>query len=185
VLAPPAAWGADIACGDIQPLGMHQHFGGGHAGFIATHDDPRFVMEFPSRLFGITSTRVEGEYGFATSRTSGPRSRCARRQGVGWHRRRPVGHHGRVYLALMGPRGMVELGEGMMARTRYAMDRLGSLPGVRLPFAGSHHVKEFVVDLSATGRTVPSQRGAARARDLRREDLSAEFQGSGRARSTA
>ena len=32
VLAPPAAWGADIACGDIQPLGIHQQFGGGHGG---------------------------------------------------------------------------------------------------------------------------------------------------------
>ena len=56
VLAPPAAWGAEIACGDIQPLGMHQQFGGGHGGFIATQDDPRFVAEFPSRLFGIAPT---------------------------------------------------------------------------------------------------------------------------------
>ena len=32
VLAPPADYGADIVCGDIQPLGMHMQFGGGHAG---------------------------------------------------------------------------------------------------------------------------------------------------------
>ncbi len=64
VLAPPASFGADIACGAIQPLGMHQQFGGGHAGFIASADDPRIVMEYPSRLFGIAPTSVAGEYGF-------------------------------------------------------------------------------------------------------------------------
>jgi glycine dehydrogenase subunit 1 len=177
VLAPPAAWGADIACGDIQPLGMHQHFGGGHAGFIATHDDPRFVMEFPSRLFGITSTRVEGEYGFgdvAYERTSF----AVREEGKEWVGTAAAlwGITAGVYLALMGPRGMVELGACMMARTRYAMERLGSLPGVRLPFAGTHHVKEFVVDLAGTGRTVAEVNAALLERGIfGGKDLSAEF----------
>ena len=60
VLAPPATYGADIVCGDIQPLGIHQWYGGGHGGFLASHDDPRMVMEFPSRLFGVTPTGVSG-----------------------------------------------------------------------------------------------------------------------------
>jgi glycine dehydrogenase subunit 1 len=155
VLAPPAVAGADLACGDIQPLGMHQHFGGGHAGFIASHDDPRVVAEFPSRLFGITPTAVEGEYGFGDifyERTSFAR----REEGKEWVGTAAAlwGITAGVYLALMGPAGMRELGETMMARTRYAMTRLAAIPGVRIPFAGSHHVKEFVVDLSGTGRTV-------------------------------
>jgi len=73
VLAPPADYGADIVCGDIQPLGMHMQFGGGQAGYIATHDKEEYVMEYPSRLFGIAPTRVPGEYGFgdvAYERTS-------------------------------------------------------------------------------------------------------------------
>lgn len=177
VLGPPAAWGADIACGDIQPLGMHQHFGGGHAGFIATHDDPRFVMEFPSRLFGITSTRVEGEYGFgdvAYERTSF----AVREEGKEWVGTAAAlwGITAGVYLALMGPQGMVELGEGMMVRTRYAMDRLAAIPGVRLPFAGSHHVKEFVVDLTGTGRTVAEVNAELLERGIfGGKDLSTEF----------
>ena len=40
VLDPPARYGADIVCGDIQALGMHVQYGGGHAGFIACHDEP-------------------------------------------------------------------------------------------------------------------------------------------------
>lgn len=155
VLAPPAAWGADIDCGDIQPLGIHQQFGGGHGGFIASDDDPTFVMEYPSRLFGIAPTSVPGEYGFgdvAYERTSF----AVREEGKEWVGTAAAlwGITAGVYLALMGPQGMRELGETMMARTRYAMTRLEEIPRLRVPFASSAHVKEFVLDLSGTGRTV-------------------------------
>lgn len=45
ILTPPVEYGADIICGDIQPLGMHMQFGGGQAGFIATRDEEKYVME--------------------------------------------------------------------------------------------------------------------------------------------
>lgn len=35
IMESPVNQGADIVCGDIQPLGMHIQFGGGQAGFIA------------------------------------------------------------------------------------------------------------------------------------------------------
>jgi glycine dehydrogenase subunit 1 len=167
VLAPPAAWGAEIACGDIQPLGMHQQFGGGHGGFIATRDNPRFVAEFPSRLFGIAPTSVPGEYGFgdvAYERTSF----ALREEGKEWVGTAAAlwGITAGVYLALMGPQGMRELGETMMARARYAMTLVAEIPGVRVPFAGQHHVKEFVVDLTATGRTVAMVSAALRGRGI-------------------
>ncbi len=183
ILAPPASFGADIACGDIQPLGIHQHFGGGHAGFIASADDPRIVMEYPSRLFGIAPTAVEGEYGFgdvAYERTSF----AVREEGKEWVGTAAAlwGITAGVYLALMGPRGMVELGEAMMARTAYAMARLSELPGVRLPFAGSHHAKEFVVDFAATGRTVAEiNRVLLEHGILGGADLSAEYPALGQA----
>lgn len=155
VLEPPARYGADIVCGDIQPLGMHVQYGGGHAGFIAVHDDTRFVMELPSRLFGLAPTAVEGEYGFgdvAYERTSF----ALREEGREWVGTAAAlwGITAGVYLALMGPQGMREVGEGIMARSRYAMTRLAAVPGVRIPFADGHHFKEFVVDVSASGRTV-------------------------------
>ena len=167
VLAPPASWGADIDCGDIQPLGIHQQFGGGHGGFIASDDNPTVVMEYPSRLFGITATAVPGEYGFgdvAYERTSF----AVREEGKEWVGTAAAlwGITAAVYLALMGPRGMQELGTTMMARTRYAMTSLASVPGVRVPFAAVPHVKEFVVDLSATGRSVTSVAAALRERGI-------------------
>lgn len=167
VLAPPATWGADIDCGDIQPLGIHQHFGGGHGGFIASDDDPAVVMEYPSRLFGIAPTAVEGEYGFgdvAYERTSF----AVREEGKEWVGTAAAlwGITAGVYLALMGPRGMRELGETMMARTRYAMTRLAEIPGVALPFAATPHAKEFVLDLNGTGRSVAEVSAALRARGI-------------------
>lgn len=167
VLEPPVRHGADIVCGDIQPLGMHVQYGGGHAGFIAVRDEPRFVMELPSRLFGLAPTAVEGEYGFgdvAYERTSF----ALREEGREWVGTAAAlwGITAGVYLALMGPQGMREVGEGIMARSRYAMTRLAAIPGVRIPYAGGHHFKEFVVDLAATGRTVAEVSAALRERGI-------------------
>jgi len=183
VLAPPSSFGADIACGDIQPLGIHQHYGGGHGGFIASADDPRIVLEYPSRLFGVAPTTVPGEYGFgdvAYERTSF----AVREEGKEWVGTAAAlwGITAGVYLALMGPQGMRELGERMMARTRYAMERLAEIPGVRLPFGASHHVHEFVLDLTATGRTVAEVNRALLARGiLGGKDLSTEVPALGQA----
>lgn len=148
VLAPPAAYGADIACGDIQSLGMHQSFGGGHAGYIATRDEERLVAEFPSRLFGIAPTAVPGEYGFGDvfhDRTSF----AVREEGKEWVGTAAAlwGITAGVYLALMGPSGMAEIGETILARTRYAIEALGAVDGVRVPHAKSVHFREFTLDV--------------------------------------
>jgi len=177
VLAPPADYGADIVCGDIQPLGMHMQFGGGQAGFIATRDDPTYVMEFPSRLFGIAPTRVPGEYGFgdvAYERTSF----AIREEGKEWVGTAAAlwGITAGVYLALMGPQGMVEIGEGILARARYAMLGLDGIPGVRAPAFQAHHFKEFVADFNGTGRTVADINAALIGQGIfGGKDLSLEF----------
>jgi glycine dehydrogenase subunit 1 len=154
-LAPPADYGADIVCGDIQPLGIHMQFGGGHGGFIATHDEERYVMEYPSRLFGLAPTRVPGEYGFgdvAYERTSF----AVREEGKEWVGTAAAlwGITAGVYLALMGPQGMAEIGDGIMARARYAMIQLDGIEGVRAPVFRSPHFQEFVVNFDGTGKTV-------------------------------
>ncbi|WP_350350373.1 aminomethyl-transferring glycine dehydrogenase subunit GcvPA [Microbacterium sp. A8/3-1] len=145
VLTPPSMQGADIVTGDIQSLGLHQWFGGAHAGFIAVHDDERFVMEMPSRLFGLESTDVPGEYGFgdvAYERTSF----AQREEGKEWVGTAAAlwGIATGVYLSLMGPAGMAELGELLLARTRYAQQKLAAVPGVELGDTALH-LREFTV----------------------------------------
>jgi glycine dehydrogenase subunit 1 len=177
LLAPPAAYGADVVCGDIQPLGIHMQFGGGHAGFIATRDEPRYVMEYPSRLFGIAPTRVPGEYGFgdvAYDRTSF----AVREEGKEWVGTAAAlwGITAGVYLALMGPQGMVEIGEGIMARARYAMLRMNEIEGVRAPAFDAPHFQEFVVQFDGTGKSVAEINHALQERGiLGGKDLSQEF----------
>ncbi len=176
VLTPPADYGADIVCGDIQPLGIHMQFGGGHAGYIATHDKEEYVMEFPSRLFGIAPTRVPGEYGFgdvAYERTSF----AVREEGKEWVGTAAAlwGITAGVYLALMGPQGMADLGAGIMARSQYAMQGLNDIAGVRAPLFNAPHFKEFVVNFDDTGKTIAEinqtllQRGIFGGKDLSRE----------------
>ncbi|NYJ20418.1 aminomethyl-transferring glycine dehydrogenase subunit GcvPA [Glaciibacter psychrotolerans] len=153
VLTPPADQGADIVCGDIQAFGIHQWFGGAHGGFIAVHDDPTFIMEMPSRLFGLASTDVAGEYGFgdvAYDRTSF----ALREDGKEWVGTAAAlwGIAAGVYLALMGPQGMADLGETLLARTRYAQQQLSGLAGVRLT-DDALHLREFVVDFSGASVT--------------------------------
>ena len=155
VIAPPSHYGADIVCGDIQGLGNHMSYGGSHGGFISSRDEEKFVMEYPSRLFGITKTSVEGEYGFgdvAYERTSF----AVREEGkefVGTH----AALHGitaAVYLSLVGPRGIQELGQTIMQKSQYAMKKLSEIEGIKAPLFESYHFKEFVVDFNATGMSV-------------------------------
>jgi glycine dehydrogenase subunit 1 len=144
--APPATWGADIVCGDIQSLGLGLHFGGANGGFIAIHDDERFVFELPSRLFGLSPTVQAGELGFtdvAYERTS----LAMREEGVEWVGTAAAlwGITAAVYLSLMGPQGLAELGSTIADRTRYAIEKLRSVPGLVVEHADQPHWREFAV----------------------------------------
>jgi glycine dehydrogenase subunit 1 len=177
ILTPPVEYGGDIVCGDIQPLGMHMQFGGGHAGFIATRDEEAYVMEYPSRLFGIVPTSVPGEYGFgdvAYERTSF----AVREEGKEWVGTAAAlwGITAGVYLALMGPQGMTEIGEGIMARSHYAMAHVTRIEGVKAPLFRSPHFKEFVINFDGTGKTVAEINKALLARGIfGGKDLTQEF----------
>lgn len=155
ILAPPSQYGADIVCGDLQPLGMHMNYSGGQAGFIATHNDPKFVNEYPSRLFGIIPTVKEGEYGFgdiAYDRTSFA-DRENGKESVGtqtalW------GITAGVYLSLMGPNGMYDLGQAIMQNSQYAVMQLNKIQNIRGSRMTSPFFKEFIIDFNDTGLTV-------------------------------
>jgi glycine dehydrogenase subunit 1 len=176
VLTPPSQYGADIACGDIQGLGNHMYYGGALGGFIATRDEEKFVMEYPSRLFGIAKTSAKGEWGFgdvAYSRTSFDK-REKGKEFVGT----AAALHGiaaAVYLSLLGPQGMRELGRHILQKAQYARKKLAAIKGVRIRFK-SAPFKEFVVDFSRTGKSVAKiNRHLLRYGIFGGNDLSREF----------
>lgn len=178
VIAPPSAYGADIICGDLQPLGMHMNYGGGQSGFISTRDEERFVMEFPSRLFGIAPTIKEGEYGFgdiAYDRTSFGNLREKGKEYVGTQTAL-LGITAGVYLSLMGPKGMLELGQNIIQKSLYAIEELSKIKGVKGSKFNSMSFKEFVVDFNDTGKTVKEINEKLLAKGVfGGKDLSADF----------
>ena len=167
VLEAPPRYGADIVCGDIQPLGTHMHYGGGLAGFVASPDSERFVSEYPMFLIGLGKTTVEGEYAFGEvvwDRTSYIQ-RGDSKEYTGTTQNLFAIAAG-AYLALVGPDGLEELGRGIVQRARYAAGRLDALRGVRAPVFSAPFFKEFVADFSDTGKTVAEINRALRERGL-------------------
>lgn len=176
VLAPPAHYGGTFACGDFQPLGMHIQCGGGQGGFIATHDDMRYVAEFKDLMFGITETVKEGEWGFGEvlfDRTSyGSREQGKEYTGTTtglW------AITAGVYLALMGPKGMEEIGRTILQKAQYAAREIARIPGVRVA-SETPFFKEFVVNFDGTGKSVGEINAALLDRKIfGGKDISGEF----------
>lgn len=154
VLAPPAQYGATFACGDYHSLGIHMQCGGGQGGFIATHDEMKYVAEYKDKMYGLTKTIKKGEYGFGNvlfDRTSfGSREKAKEYTGTSnalW------ALTAGVYLALMGPRGMEEIGQAIMQKAQYAAKRLSQIKGVKLTFSGPFF-KEFLINFDNSGKSV-------------------------------
>ena len=154
ILCPPGSYGADLIVGDLQSLGVHMFAGGGQSGFIAFRDEEIYIAECPLEIYSIMDTVVEGEYAFAEVR-SHRTSYGSRDKGKDW-----VGTASglwtiasAVYLSLMGPKGMKEIGEVIIKNSRYTQHLISSLPGVSIKFS-QPHFKEFLVDFSGTGKTV-------------------------------
>jgi glycine dehydrogenase subunit 1 len=154
VLKPPAHYGADIVIGPTQPLGVHMNAGGGVGGFIASRDEERYVRQMNGFLVSITETIKPGQFGFSLA-SSHQTSYGMRENGKDW-----TGNSvylwaiaAAVYMSLLGPNGLRELGELILARSHYAARRIAAIKGVKVPFT-SGFFKEFVVDFSATDRTV-------------------------------
>lgn len=173
VLAPPSHYGADIVSGEVQPLGVHMQYGGGLGGFVATRHDPAWLAEIPSLLTSIMRTE-DGTglgYGWAnwveTSWVKREESRDFTGTTTGLWTIAAA-----VYLSLMGPQGMREVGETITAKAVYAARLLGAIDGVRAPALAAPVFKEFVVDFTDTGRTVAEvnagllERGVIGGKDL-------------------
>jgi glycine dehydrogenase subunit 1 len=146
VLRPPGECDADIALGEGQPLGNRLDFGGPSFGFFAATEE--HLRRMPGRIAGET-TDVDGRRGFVLALQT-------REQHI---RREKATHNictsqalnalaGVVYLSWLGKRGLLDLGELLVQRTAYAVDRLAAVDGVEL-IHDAPVVREFAVRLDA------------------------------------
>jgi glycine dehydrogenase subunit 1 len=142
VLAPPGAWGADIAVGEGQALGNPMSFGGPYVGFMATKQD--FMRQIPGRIVGAT-VDTKGRPGYCL--TLQAREQHIRRERATSNictNQALMALTASIYLATLGPLGLRELGEQCLAKARYAADRIVAVPGYRRAFSAPF-LKEFVV----------------------------------------
>jgi len=176
VLAPPADYGADIAVGTIQPLGVHMNCGGGVGGFIASRDDEQYAREYPTLNLSICDTVVPGERGFGIALFH-QTSYGLREEGNDW-----TGNStylwsiaAAAYMSLLGPQGFADLGELIVQRSHYAATLLDDVDGVRVFFPDGFF-KEFVVNFDDGGKTVADvNRGLRERRIFGGKDLSREL----------
>jgi len=177
VLTGPGGYGADIVCGDLQPLGIHMSYGGGQAGFIATPHEERYIATCPTLLVSILPTEHEGEYVFEWVNfehiSYGLRAESHDFAGTAQTIWAIVAG---VYLSLMGPQGMRDLGETIMQRGAYARSRLSEITNIVTPVFDAPHFKEFVVNFEGTSKSVAEINAALRERGIYGgKDLTTEF----------
>jgi glycine dehydrogenase subunit 1 len=135
VLKPPGQWGstgADIACGDGQPLGAPLSCGGPYYGFLCCSQ--ALVRQMPGRIVGRT-TDVDGREGFVLTlqareqhiRRSKATSNICTNQGL-------VVTASTIHMAILGPRGLENTAAACHANTRELVAQLVSIDGVRQAF---------------------------------------------------
>jgi glycine dehydrogenase subunit 1 len=146
VLAPPGACGVDVAVGEGQSLGGRLDFGGPSFGLFAAREE--YLRRMPGRIAGATRD-IEGRRGFVL--TLQTREQHIRREKATSNICTSQALNalaGVAYLSWLGRRGLVELGELLLARTDYARERLASLEGVE-KLHEQPVVREFALRLEA------------------------------------
>jgi glycine dehydrogenase subunit 1 len=150
ILAPPGEYGADIAVGEGQQLGLQPSYGGPHVGFISCRRE--LVRKLPGRIVGEAHD-ASGRRGFAlvlaareqhirrekaTSNICTNHSLCALAASV--------------YLTYMGPYGLRQVADVSFRRAHALAERLAALPGWEMAFPERQFLNEFPMRVpKATG----------------------------------
>jgi len=137
LLSPPGDWGgtgADIACGEGQPLGMPLASGGPYLGFLTCKQD--YVRQLPGRIAGKTLD-ADGKVGYTLTlqareqhiRRSKATSNICTNQGL-------LVTAATIHMAILGAEGLERVAAACHANTRTLAGMLCEIPGVEPLFDG-------------------------------------------------
>lgn len=143
VVKTPGEWGADIACGDGQTLGMPMNYGGPYVGFLACKKE--HVRKLPGRVVGATRD-LDGKRAFVL--TLQAREQHIRREKATSNicsNQSLMALYVTIYLALMGPRGLKEVNEMSYGGAHELYNRLIAT-GKFTPVFDKPFLKEFVLN---------------------------------------
>jgi len=146
LLRPPGEWGADIAVGEGQPLGVPLASGGPYFGFMACRE--QYVRQMPGRIIGATRD-IDGKVGYALTlqareqhiRRSKATSNICTNQGL-------AVTAATIYMALLGPEGLARVAQASHANTLTLAQKLAALAGVKRAFS-MPVFHEFVLQIEA------------------------------------
>jgi glycine dehydrogenase subunit 1 len=154
LLSPPGDWGqqgADIACGEAQPLGMPLASGGPYAGFLCCRK--ALMRQLPGRIAGRTLDR-DGKPGFTLTlqareqhiRRSRATSNICTNQGL-------LVTAATIHLALLGAEGLERVAAACHANTRRLSASLCAILGVE-PLFNRPYFHEQALHLPAPAADV-------------------------------
>ncbi len=145
ILKPPGRWGArgaDIACGDGQPLGCPLSSGGPYYGFLTCRRE--LVRQMPGRIVGRT-VDLEGKPAFTLTlqareqhiRRAKANSNICTNQGL-------LVTASTIHMALLGPEGLARAARLSCHNARRLLALLCAIPGVTRRFSAPFF-HEFVL----------------------------------------
>lgn len=143
VLRSPGEWGADIACGDAQSLGIPMNFGGPHIGYLCVKS--ALVRKMPGRLVGQT-VDADGKRAFVLTmqareqhiRREKATSNICTAQGI-------MCLYVAIYLSIMGRQGLVEVNEQSAGAARALREALLATGKFEEVFPGKPFLNEFAL----------------------------------------
>jgi len=142
---------ADIVAMEAQSFGLPPSYGGPFAGVVASRD--KFVRQMPGRLAGQT-VDTAGQRGFVL--TLATREQHIRREKATSNictNQALCALAATVHLTLLGKAGLREMAEQNIAKSRFALQLLEEIPGVRRAFAGPFF-NEFTLEFPRSVRMI-------------------------------
>lgn len=157
LIKEPGQWGdsgADMVCGEGQPLGIPLASGGPYFGFLCCKKP--YVRQMPGRIVGRTED-TDGKVGYTLTlqareqhiRRAKATSNICTNQGL-------MVTAATIYMSLLGAQGLREVAASSHENACYLKEQLMSIEGVQAVFEGPFF-HEFVIQLSSPVEEVLAQ----------------------------